>query len=431
MLLSTCLTSLASIPIITAHYSVQVTTHTTDVTSSSSVTVISSSVVSSSDLSAISSSTTVQDVSSTATSCSTHFTFVTTPTGSTSEQVPTTFKVPITTTRYLEVTTTTRDTISVTPSATTFTDTVTTTTTFTTTTTSVPPTVTVPTSPGFFPLIAAETNAARIKRFEIEGRRNALTPGFSKRQQGSSGGFGVDDDGVPSDARFKKTTGVECQVVVSVNRTTTTIVTDPPETVVVAPQVATSVVTSTVSTTETVTTVVPTPTIYAACGSNNVVDEIRQWNGRTLSFTQVTFDGENGIPDNQIVLVNTNSGTSCCVACQLASNCAASGYIPTRSQCRLLLTEPPPPASNNTAVIDSTTFMTATASGVMPMATGGPPAVMHSNSTCSRGSMSKYVGTIEGRENFNPDYAITFSNGPCGRLDVWPIPLSSKKMALI
>ncbi|CAE7008044.1 hypothetical protein PTTW11_01638 [Pyrenophora teres f. teres] len=56
-----------------------------------------------------------------------------------------------------------------------------------------------------------------------------------------------------------------------------------------------------------------------------------------------------------------------------------------------------------------------------PMSTSGP--VKNSNATCGRGSLSLYLGTIQGQEDFPEQYALSFSNGPCGRLSVWPVPV--------
>lgn len=49
--------------------------------------------------------------------------------------------------------------------------------------------------------------------------------------------------------------------------------------------------------------------------------------------------------------------------------------------------------------------------------------VMNSNATCGRGSLSLYLGTIQGQEDFPLKYALQFSNGQCGYLSVWPIPV--------
>ena len=68
-------------------------------------------------------------------------------------------------------------------------------------------------------------------------------------------------------------------------------------------------------------------------------------------------------------------------------------------------------------------FPTVISSGGIsaPVSTANP--VQNSNTTCGRGSLSLYLGTIQGQEDFPEQYALSFSNGPCGRLSVWPVPM--------
>jgi hypothetical protein len=47
--------------------------------------------------------------------------------------------------------------------------------------------------------------------------------------------------------------------------------------------------------------------------------------------------------------------------------------------------------------------------------------VQNSNGTCGAGSLSLYLGTIQGQEDFQEEFALVFSNGPCGRFSVWPV----------
>jgi hypothetical protein len=54
------------------------------------------------------------------------------------------------------------------------------------------------------------------------------------------------------------------------------------------------------------------------------------------------------------------------------------------------------------------------------LTTGRP--VQNNNGTCARGSLSNYLGTILGQDDFPVEKALSFSNGPCGYLSVWPIP---------
>ncbi|KAF1833273.1 hypothetical protein BDW02DRAFT_570255 [Decorospora gaudefroyi] len=59
----------------------------------------------------------------------------------------------------------------------------------------------------------------------------------------------------------------------------------------------------------------------------------------------------------------------------------------------------------------------------MLASTASPEPIQNSNATCASGSMSLYLGTIQGEEDFPSEYALAFSNGPCGRLSVWPLPV--------
>ena len=86
----------------------------------------------------------------------------------------------------------------------------------------------------------------------------------------------------------------------------------------------------------------------------------------------------------------------------------------------------------NTTYSSSFPTLYPSASGIFPtvIPSGGVPApvstaspLQNSNTTCGRGSLSLYVGTIQGQEDFPEQYALSFSNGPCGRLSVWPVPV--------
>jgi hypothetical protein len=92
----------------------------------------------------------------------------------------------------------------------------------------------------------------------------------------------------------------------------------------------------------------------------------------------------------------------------------------------------PAPFLNDTTNLLPTGTGGAIAQLVLPSSTAVPaivapialvPAVSHSNVTCGAGSMSQYVGTIQGTPDFPEQYALSFSNGPCGRMSVWPIPV--------
>lgn len=215
-----------------------------------------------------------QEVTSSATRCTTRFGYYALPTGTAgSEAVPTWYRYT-TTTNFFHITYTTRDTVTATPTATTSTNVLTTTTTFSTTTTSTPAPTTIATPAGFIPLLAVDlarpTGSSRIKRHEIEGRDSGLQ--LLKRQTAANhtGGFIVDKDGHSSSLDRKYAQRVDCRVAVTVNSTTTTIVTGLPETVFVAGPTATAFTTSTVSITATVTEIAPRTTVYEACRGNNV-----------------------------------------------------------------------------------------------------------------------------------------------------------------
>ncbi|KAF1851199.1 uncharacterized protein K460DRAFT_382686 [Cucurbitaria berberidis CBS 394.84] len=401
------------------------------------------------------SAVTAQDVTSSATRCTTRFGYYALPTGTAgTEAVPTWFRYT-TTTNFFRITYTTRDTVTATPSATTFTDVLTTTETFSTTSTSTPAATTVPTPAGFIPLLAVDvaraTPIARIKRHGLEGR-NSQTLQLLKRQTAANhtGGFSVDRDGHTSSLDRKFVQRVDCRVAVTVNSTTTTIVTGLPETVFVAQATATALTTSTVSTTTTITAVLPRSTVYQACLGNNIVDHITDFNGNTLIFDRVIYRPTQGFPIENELVVNTTSSTNCCIACQTTPFCAGSFFVPSEQECHLRLTQPP--AASIPALPAPSTYPSgglygygygsnatyptayATGSGMMrptgassgvpfPVATGGGVAPV-GNGTCAIGSLSLYLGTIQGQEDFPIEFALAFSNGPCGRLSVWPIPVT-------
>ncbi|KAH7338523.1 hypothetical protein BKA66DRAFT_479721 [Pyrenochaeta sp. MPI-SDFR-AT-0127] len=370
---------------------------------------------------------------------------------------------PTTTTNIFRITYTTRDTVVITPSATTYTDILTTTTTFTTTTTTAQAARTIPTPPGFLPLLAGSfanpTPIPRIKRGGVEGR-DAYALHMFKRQTAANhtGGFVVDRNGITSSLDRKHPMSVNCSVIVTVNSTSITIVTGLPETQYVPVQTATALSTSTVSVTTTITETAPQETIYQACAPNNVVNAIEGYEGNNaLIFDRVIFRPAQGFPIENEMVVNTTSGTKCCIACHTTPNCAGSFYAPSAQECHLRLTQPPssvpslpaPSASPSGAIyLDSysnssdhynATYAYPTASAVatyQPQPTGS--VVHHSNGTCPAGSLSLYLGAIQGQEDFPREYALAFSNGPCGYLSVWPVPvrdlddrIEDKKMKLI
>tara|TARA_R110002003_G_scaffold48_23_gene4153 strand:+ start:1793 stop:2506 length:714 start_codon:yes stop_codon:yes gene_type:complete len=217
-----------------------------------------------------------QDVTaSSVTRCTTRFGYYPLPTGTAA--VPTWFKFT-TTTNFFSITYTTRDTLTVTPSATTFTDVVTTTAVFSTTTTSVPAPTTIPTPAGFLPLLAFNPagptagGLSRFKRYDIQGRDADTALEIVRRQTATNntGGFQVDRNGMSANIFRRFPQQVNCRVSVTVNSTTTTIVTGLPETVIAPASTVGVVSTSTVSVTSTVEVVAPRRTVYAACLDNNV-----------------------------------------------------------------------------------------------------------------------------------------------------------------
>ncbi|KAJ4379202.1 hypothetical protein N0V86_005246 [Didymella sp. IMI 355093] len=213
-----------------------------------------------------------QEVTETVTRCTTSYSEFPLPTGSTIE----TSFVYATITNHLSINSTTQQTITVTPVATTFTDVFNTTTTVTTTVTSVPAAITVPTPVGFFPLIntaaATPTALGRHRRALIETRAQHLekVKRLPKTPTGNTGGFIVllDGQGQSFDRTFA--TNVTCRVTTNINSTTTIVVTGLPQTETLVPATATAVSTSTVTATETVIQIEATPTEYAACQPNNV-----------------------------------------------------------------------------------------------------------------------------------------------------------------
>ncbi|KAI8940616.1 hypothetical protein NX059_001888 [Plenodomus lindquistii] len=404
-----------------------------------------------------------QDVTASATDCTTRFGYYPLPTGTAgTAAVPTWYRF-ITSTHLFSVVSTVHDTVTLTPDATTFVDIQTTTTTIVTTTTSIPAAVTVPTPEGFSPLIAVSTpvvtGISRVKR-EIAGR-DAHDLGLFKRQTAvnHTGGFIVDRTGNATTLNRKFVLRVDCEVTVDVNRTSVTVVTGLPETVLIAPATAISLSTTTVSSTQTVTEIQPAATIYQACQANNVVNSIIDYDGNLLVFDRVTYRPAQGWPIENELVVDKTSGVDCCIACQTTPNCAGSFHVPSMQQCHLRLTQPPAalPIAGNTslplpflpsassalpyATLNSTYgYPTASGSGLslipsgivavplpLPLSTGTPSPIRNSNTTCGMGSLSTYLGTIQGQEDFPIQYALAFSNGPCGRMSVWPINVDEQR----
>ncbi|KAH7074525.1 hypothetical protein BKA63DRAFT_315636 [Paraphoma chrysanthemicola] len=378
-----------------------------------------------------------QDVSSSATRCTTRFGYYPLPTGTAA--VPTWFKFT-TTTNVFQVTYTTRDSVTVTPSATTFTDVITTTAVFSVTTTSVPAPTTVPTPAGFLPLVAfnpagpTAAGLSRFKRYDLQGRDAETALELVRRQTAanSTGGYQVDRNGQSADIYRKYPQQVNCRVSVTVNSTRITIVTGLPETFIVPATAVGVTSTSTVSVTTTIEVVAPRVTKYAACLENNVVNSITGTTGNPLVFDRVIYRPAEGFKVENELLVNTTNPENCCIACQNTAFCAGSFYVPSKSECHLRLTQAPAPTIAGPTLpapytlYNDTLPAYQTASGVAPTGTSALvpfPSSTAAPNTCAAGSRSLYLGTIQGQEDFPYEYALSFSNGPCGRLSVWPIPI--------
>jgi hypothetical protein len=211
-----------------------------------------------------------QNVTASVTRCETHFGMFPASTGSSLE----TWYKYSTTTKMFQITSTTQETITLTPSATTFTDVVDTTSTFFTTVTSVPAATTIPTPAGFFPLLILNPTPAPIVRYKrglIQSRTEHDLHTLNRQTlPGNSAGFIVLPDGSTSNLTTEYPHHIVCRVTVTINSTSTTIVTGLPKTEILVPATATVVSTATFTVTETVVEVVPRPTVYAACQANNV-----------------------------------------------------------------------------------------------------------------------------------------------------------------
>lgn len=170
------------------------------------------------------------------------------------------------------------------------------------------------------------------------------------------------------------------------------------------------------------------------------------------------------------MVVNTTSATNCCIACQNQPFCAGSFFAPSVQACHLQLTQaapaPAPPSLPAPSMIAPFPMPSSNSSLPFPTASGAPYAMPGNDSTmgspmatglvptgyttllpratptadmsimpvmepaltgtsahpgsgtCSIGSLSLYLGVIRGQNDFPMDYAVSFSNGPCGRLSI-------------
>ncbi|KAH5315921.1 hypothetical protein HBI08_088540 [Parastagonospora nodorum] len=388
---------------------------------------------------------TAQNVTSSLTSCTTSFGMSPITTGT----VPTSVAWPFQTTmNVINITSTSCSTVFATRSASTITDIMMTTMTMAVTTTSVPSPTTVATPAGFLPLLVfnpagptATGAISRFKRFELEGRDAFDALQILKRQaqtpRNNTAGFAVDRNGHTTNLRRRYPQRVDCDVVVNIRSTSTRIIAGPVETVWASGgPMATAMSTSTVMTTTTFTAVMSRRTIYAACQSNNIVNSIQGATGETLIFDRVIYRPAEGFPISNELITDTDDAEGCCIACQRTPYCAGSFFVPSLSECHLRLTQAPThsnttltaprllslPYNATYPILNSTNPIAMP----MPIATGTSPSTPLSTAapTCGKGSLSLYLGTIQGQTDFPIEYALAMSNGPCGRFTVWPVPVN-------
>jgi hypothetical protein len=185
-----------------------------------------------------------------------------------------------------------------------------------------------------------------------------------------------------------------------------------------------------------------------------------------MNFDRVIYRPQEGFPIANELVVNTTSAYNCCGACQetvrpsspffLSSsafpllllhpiprrpthvntdatltfpsprqpNCAGSFFVPSITQCHIRLTVP---ANLNATVptLPSGPGVPGPSSGLATgtSATAVVPSSTASPGTCDRGSDTLYLGTIRGRSpaELTDEFALWFSNGPCGRFSVSPV----------
>ncbi|KAH7378420.1 hypothetical protein DE146DRAFT_626424 [Phaeosphaeria sp. MPI-PUGE-AT-0046c] len=351
--------------------------------------------------------------------------------------VPTSYGFATTTTT-ISVISTTHDTVTVTPTASTFTGVVTSTTLITTVYYSTPVPTTVATLAGFNPLFvfapAAPTANSRIKRYELEARDAMEALSLLKRQTpaGNTGGLRVSRNGTTSNIYRRYPQQLDCMVQITVSKRVFVMEEGPVETMYAEVDAATSMVTSVVSSTVTVTSVAPQETVWAACMGNNVVNSVEGTTGDVLIFDRVIYRPMEGFPLENERLIRTEDATECCIECQKTPFCAGSIYAPSENQCHIRLTQAPsnttttlPGNSSNSTLSPPFQFPNSTLSTFAP--TGTSPSTPLSTAppkTC-KGSRDFYLGTVQGQTDFPLDYALWMSNGPCGRLSVWPVPVNN------
>ncbi|KAJ4302780.1 hypothetical protein N0V90_001671 [Kalmusia sp. IMI 367209] len=311
-----------------------------------------------------------------------------------------------------------QNTVVITFDATTITNVVTDTATVTSTSTVIPLTVTVSPSAGWLPLRAVQAPSAtavpRIKRHQLAARSSLFD--LFKRQDDSIWGYiASPNNGTAIPVQKKYDHAIYCTTEITVNETVNFFVTDP-EITSVQQATASAVSTTTVSTTTTTISFAPTPTFWAACQANNVVNHIDyDLNGKPMYFDRIFFrrPSQNNTDINEIAVVTANA-VDCCIKCQSApEGCSEAFFAPGDSKCRMRLRQAITPISTGLP----SGSPTGTATGAV--ATGGASV----NNVCPLGSLTEYVGEIHGKESFPEVYALSFTNGPCGRLSVDTVPL--------
>jgi hypothetical protein len=115
------------------------------------------------------------------------------------------------------------------------------------------------------------TPIARVKRGSVEAR-GGYDFALRKRQTapGNTAGYMVDRNGTSGTLNQTYPYQIIYSVQTVVNVTEVSVVTGAPDVVTLAPATATVEMTTTVTVVESVVQIVPTPTVYAACLSNNV-----------------------------------------------------------------------------------------------------------------------------------------------------------------
>jgi len=398
------------------------------------------------------------------TRCTTNYGYYPLPTGYAG--VPTWITYSRTTQTVL-TTTTVQVTSTVTPNATTcgggF---VTETSTVTSTSTTTPPATTIGAKAGQLPLLnfdpnridptPAPTGISRIKRLQAGSELEVRQLISRKTSEGNTGGILINPDGTVSTLNMIYPHRVLCERRRTIIVTREVIENAPATTVTLAQGTATAArSTITVTSTVIVQETAPTPKVYAACGGNNVVNSVTDLNGNRMNFDRIIYRPSEGFPIANEIVVNTTTPVSCCGACQDTPNCAGSFFIPSMGQCHLRLTTaaptlpqgatlaPPTNSTNSSLALPTASgiFYTGTAISASILPTGAVNSsvstipVLASPSplpnTCALGSLSLYLGTIRGRptREFPDRFAMYFSNGPCGRFSVSPIPVNNGEIA--